>query len=194
MAWQAAEVLSLLRWQRHDILNHLQVISGCLQLHKSERAREYLTEVVTRLEQVGNLLRLKQPDLAVVSLCKMEQAEARGITLDLKVHTIMQDLAIAPEVALALWEAAWELALALPGDGQGLRVELTEVAAGYYLHFQAPAPVPLPAGAADHLTALAGRQGVSFIWQPETGEMGLILPRFFSGRGPDPARQRRTLV
>lgn len=38
MAWQAREIISLLRWQRHDFLNHLQVISGYLQLKKNDRA------------------------------------------------------------------------------------------------------------------------------------------------------------
>jgi hypothetical protein len=32
----------ILRKQRHDFLNHLQVIYGLLQLHKTERALEYI--------------------------------------------------------------------------------------------------------------------------------------------------------
>lgn len=36
------EMTRLLRLQRHDFINHLQVIHGFLQLGKTERAMEYM--------------------------------------------------------------------------------------------------------------------------------------------------------
>ncbi|CEP67037.1 Signal transduction histidine kinase, sporulation regulator SpoOB [Moorella glycerini] len=175
MTWQAAEVISLLRWQRHDILNHLQVISGYLQLQKSDRALSYLQEVIVQIEQVGRLMRLKQPELALASLLKMEQAAARGITLTIAVHTAMENLAVDDKEALTLWEAAWDLALALAGEGNTLQVSLSEVEEGYYLSFKAAVPAAVPAGAVNYLAGLAGRRQIPFTWEPETGEMGLLL-------------------
>ncbi|WP_406678665.1 Spo0B domain-containing protein [Neomoorella carbonis] len=175
MTWQAADVISLLRRQRHDILNHLQVISGYLQLQKSDRALSYLQEVVGELEQLGRLMRLKQPDLALLSLLKMEQVAARGITLTLAVHTMMENLTMDNKAALALWEAAWDLAVALAGEGNTLQVSLTEGEEGYYLSFKAGVPANVPAGAVNYLADLAGRHQVPFTWQPGTGEMGLLL-------------------
>ncbi|QGP92453.1 Sensor_kinase_SpoOB-type, alpha-helical domain [Neomoorella glycerini] len=175
MTWQAAAVVSLLRWQRHDILNHLQVISGYLQLQKSDRALSYLQEVIVQLEQVGGLMRLKQPDLALASLLKMEQAAAQGITLTIAVHTMMENLAVDDKVALTLWEAAWDLALALAGEGNAVQVSLTEVEEGYYLSFKAAVPAIVPAGAANHLADLTGRHQVPFTWEPDKGKMGLLL-------------------
>lgn len=175
MTWQAAEVISLLRSQRHDILNHLQVISGYLQLQKYDRALTYLQEVNAELEQLGRLMRLKQPDLALLSLLKMEQVAARGITLTIAVHTMMENLTMDNNVALALWEAAWDLALALAGEGNTLQVSLIEQEEGYYLSFKVGVPTAVPTGTVKHLADLAGSHQVPFTWQPETGEMGLLL-------------------
>ncbi|WP_258360314.1 Spo0B domain-containing protein [Moorella sulfitireducens] len=174
MTWQAADVISLLRWQRHDFLNHLQVISGYIQLQKSDRALTYLQEVTAGLEQLGRLMHLKQPHLALVSLMKIEQAAARGINPTIAVHTLMENLDMDNDAALALWEAAWDLALDLAGDGNILQVCLTEKE-GYHLAFQAGAPADLPAGAADHLSGLAVRYQVPFTWEPEKGKLELLL-------------------
>lgn len=176
MAWQAAEIMSLLRWQRHDILNHLQVISGYLQLQKSDRALDYLKEVVAWLEQVGGLMRLQQPELALAGLYKMEQAAARGITLTLDVHTLMEQTALDREATLNLWEAAWDLALDLAGEGGTLQVTLTDVEGGYHLQLQAGTAQGIPAaGTQDHLAGLAQRHGVPFTWDPAAGTVGLLF-------------------
>ncbi|MGI6552124.1 MAG: Spo0B domain-containing protein [Bacillota bacterium] len=39
-------VCELIRVQKHDILNHLQVIAGYLQMNKMEKARDYLQETI----------------------------------------------------------------------------------------------------------------------------------------------------
>lgn len=175
MDWQALQIIALLRWQRHEFLNHLQVISGYLQLQKSERALDYLKQVIAQLEHPGRLMRLKQPDLAVAALLKMEQAASRGITLNIEVHTTMENLAMTKEAVLAVWEAAWELALDLVGDGATLLVSLTDAGQGYKLHFKTKGRAPVPCQAADRLADLAGRHRVPFTWKPETGEIELIF-------------------
>ncbi|AKX93313.1 signal transduction histidine kinase [Moorella thermoacetica] len=175
MAWQAREIISLLRWQRHDFLNHLQVISGYLQLKKNDRALAYLRQVIDQLEQIGRIMHLQEPALALTALARIEGAVARGISLEMKISTRMEKLALEPGTARALWEAAWDLALALAGDGNTLRVELTSEAEGYRLLFYTPVPATLPAGAADTLADLTRRQELPFTWQPETGKLSLIF-------------------
>ncbi|MFZ5816381.1 MAG: Spo0B domain-containing protein [Bacillota bacterium] len=49
--------LELLRAQRHSFLNHLQVISGWLQLERSDRAAQYIRRVAAQLEAEGQVLR-----------------------------------------------------------------------------------------------------------------------------------------
>ncbi|OIQ61531.1 sensory histidine kinase DcuS [Moorella thermoacetica] len=175
MVWQAAEIIPLLRWQRHDFLNHLQVISGYLQLKKNDRALAYLRQAIAQLEQVGRIMHLLEPELALAALTRIEGAIARGISLEMEISTRMENLALEPGTARAIWEAAWDLALALAGNGSTLRVELTCEEEGYQLLFYTPVPATLPAGAADTLVDLTRRQELPFTWQPETGKLSLIF-------------------
>jgi len=48
----------------HDILNHLQVISGLSQLQKTERIRAYVHEVSDQIKEIGRLARIGHPGLA----------------------------------------------------------------------------------------------------------------------------------
>lgn len=52
------DLLDVLRVQRHDFLNHLQVISGLIQLKKYERAGEYIRQVADELSLVGAIARM----------------------------------------------------------------------------------------------------------------------------------------
>ncbi len=81
--------LDLLRFQRHSFLNHLQVISGWIQLGKLDRARDYLQEVATRLEAQGELSLVQPPDLVLVLLQVAHLAETYDVEVlwDVKVPT-----------------------------------------------------------------------------------------------------------
>ncbi|MGI9861592.1 Spo0B domain-containing protein [Moorella naiadis] len=172
MAWQAAEIIPLLRWQRHDFLNHLQVISGYIQLQKSDRALAYLRQAIDQMEQLGQIMRLLQPELALITLTRIEGATARGITPEVKIETRLENQALEPGDLAELWATAWDLALALC-SGDTLSFTLTEARDGYRLQFHIPVPVtpPPPEAAA----TLAGRQQVPFNWQPETGDLSILL-------------------
>lgn len=52
------------RHQRHDFLNHLQVIWGYLKLNKSEDAAQYIQEVVKYLQSLHCLNNIASPELA----------------------------------------------------------------------------------------------------------------------------------
>ncbi|HOV43587.1 MAG TPA: Spo0B domain-containing protein, partial [Syntrophothermus lipocalidus] len=54
---KAEEVIWFLDCQRHDYLNHLQVISGLLELGQPARAREYLKEALRFIETERMLLK-----------------------------------------------------------------------------------------------------------------------------------------
>lgn len=57
------ELLRLLRGQRHDFLNHIQVVHALLQLNKIDRAKEYLENLAKDTEMVKNTLKLHyQPE------------------------------------------------------------------------------------------------------------------------------------
>lgn len=61
-------VLQLLNLQRHDWLNHVQVLMSYLKLGRPERAEEYLKRVTELTFQEGMISRIQFPQLAVFLL------------------------------------------------------------------------------------------------------------------------------
>lgn len=78
----AEEWAALLRGQRHSFLNHLQVISGWLQLGNIPRAQQYLISVAARLEAQGTIGRAEPPELALVLLQVAHVAETYNVGLE----------------------------------------------------------------------------------------------------------------
>jgi hypothetical protein len=73
--------LALVRGQRHNLLNHLQVVSGWLQLKQPDRAMEQLTQLIGRLTTEMEATRGVAPEVAVHMLNVMLDAELNGVTL-----------------------------------------------------------------------------------------------------------------
>lgn len=71
---EMAALLGVIRAQRHDFLNHLQVISGFIQLNKYERAREYIREVARELERQGRIIHLQMPEATFALLVALKEA------------------------------------------------------------------------------------------------------------------------
>ncbi|MDK2824389.1 MAG: hypothetical protein PWP71_2307 [Clostridia bacterium] len=58
------ELLKTNRHQRHDFLNHLQVIWGFLKLNKNDKAIEYIQEVSNHLQSLRQLNNIASTELA----------------------------------------------------------------------------------------------------------------------------------
>lgn len=75
------EALALLRRQRHSLINHLQVVSGWLQLDRADRARAYLEAVAARIAAEADSTRQFPPALALVALALALDAETYGVEI-----------------------------------------------------------------------------------------------------------------
>lgn len=51
------EVIKLLRIQRHDFLNHLQVIHALIQLGRGEKALQYIEKLAHDPDMISNVLK-----------------------------------------------------------------------------------------------------------------------------------------
>lgn len=78
---EMADLLGVFRTQRHDFLNHLQVISGFIQLQKGEEARAYIREVARELERQGTILHLGVPEAAFALLVALREAALAQVRL-----------------------------------------------------------------------------------------------------------------
>ena len=76
----------LLQWyslQRHDFMNHWQVIMGNLQLQQPEKALAYMRETVAVPEQEQKIALIQEPALAAILLGLIIRLRQVGITATL---------------------------------------------------------------------------------------------------------------
>ncbi|WP_051273768.1 Spo0B domain-containing protein [Desulfotruncus alcoholivorax] len=81
------KMLELISIQRHDFLNHLQVISGLLQLKKEERAREYIYEIGQDIKRLSKISHLKDPEAAAAFLIGHNHANSVQVAVNYDVQT-----------------------------------------------------------------------------------------------------------
>lgn len=178
-----ADFLRLLRGQKHDFLNHLQVILGFLQLGKPERALMYTKEVAAKIEKNGRLMRLKPPEVAFQCQLKLEEAARYQVAVEVKMETEMDNLLLPGEVAAELLERAWDLALAALGrkpEDRELFLTISETDEGYCWHFNTGADHFEDGDLALSLAQLeekAKECQVPFSWSIYPLEFSLWLPR-----------------
>ncbi|KAF1085611.1 hypothetical protein SPSYN_01754 [Sporotomaculum syntrophicum] len=81
-----AKMLELLSIQRHDFLNHLQIISGLLQLKKEPEAREYIRTAATAIISLSKVVHLEVHEVAAVLLIAHKQAENYNVDIKFDVQ------------------------------------------------------------------------------------------------------------
>ncbi len=93
------QAVSLLRNRRHAYLNHLQVISGWLQLGNLDRAIASLEQALEGMERENRFIRAADPSLVALILAKEEKARSRGLELEAAIDA---GLTAAEEIAAAV--------------------------------------------------------------------------------------------
>jgi signal transduction histidine kinase len=87
------EMLQTVRGQRHDFLNHLQVIHGLCRLHDYKTLDEYLSDLVDDSSRYEVLLQIDNPVIAALIHAKIAQAQSLGIELRANVQASLAPLA-----------------------------------------------------------------------------------------------------
>ncbi|MEG0013085.1 MAG: Spo0B domain-containing protein [Cellulosilyticaceae bacterium] len=90
---------SKLREQRHDYLNHIQVIYGLMELDELEEAKKYIEPVYKDILKVSKALRTAHPAVNALLQAKMQMAEKYEVNVYLEVKTDLGQMNIE----------AWEL-------------------------------------------------------------------------------------
>jgi sensor histidine kinase regulating citrate/malate metabolism len=85
-----------LRAQRHDYLNHIQVIYGLLELKEYDEAKKYLDPVFKDIIKVSKALKTAQPAVNALLQAKLEVSEKNGIDMFLDVHSDLKHITIEP--------------------------------------------------------------------------------------------------
>lgn len=85
-----------LRTQRHDYLNHMQVICGLIELGEYEDARKYMAPVLQDISRVTRALKTSQPAVNALLQAKMESAAKKDILMFVEVHTSLENMGLEP--------------------------------------------------------------------------------------------------
>ncbi len=125
---------SKLRAQRHDYLNHLQVVYGMMELEEYEELHQYLMPVYKDMMKTGKALKTSKPALNALLKAKMDEAEGKKIDVYVEVKSDLKELKIAD------WELCKLLsnildnaitALQEKESGRVLRIDITETPEQY---------------------------------------------------------------
>lgn len=90
---------TVLREQRHDYLNHVQVIYGLMELEEYEEAKRYMEPVYNDLIKVGKALKTAHPAVNALLQAKMQKGEKENIDVYVEVKSNLKHIPIE----------AWEL-------------------------------------------------------------------------------------
>ena len=117
-----------LRAQRHDFLNHIQVVYSLLEMGESEEAADYLERIYTRLRTGSKVLRTKVTAFNALLQVKNAACEERGIRLDMDIRTALEGLPVPPwEICCIIGNLMDNAMDALQGTPEGrIRLEVRE--------------------------------------------------------------------
>lgn len=90
------ELNTKLRAQRHDYLNHIQVIYGLLELEEYDEAKKYMAPVFKDIMKLSKALKTKQPAVNALLQAKMEAAEKEDIDFYLEVRSDLKSISMEP--------------------------------------------------------------------------------------------------
>lgn len=135
------DVMSVLR---HDFLNHLQVISGLVQLNKTDRVKDYIRQVSLEMEKYSIISRLMVPEVAEFLMVSHLLAGNHQVVVIWDINSRIDHTPVPGNVLAEVLEEAFNQSLtclAPPGAAnREIRISVTESDEQYILKISFPAP------------------------------------------------------
>ncbi len=85
-----------LRAQRHDYLNHFQVIYGLMELGEYEEAKRYIDPVFKDIMKISKALKTAHPVVNALLQAKAQAAEQKKIDLFLEIKSDLKNMPLEP--------------------------------------------------------------------------------------------------
>jgi two-component system, LytTR family, sensor histidine kinase AgrC len=123
---QIENLNNTLRAQRHDFLNHLQVVYSLMEMEEYKEANGYIEKVYIDIRKVSRLLRTSNPAVNALLQAKALSCENSGIKVEVKVSSILKDMGID----------AWELCRVLGNLLDNSIYALKEIKADKYISME----------------------------------------------------------
>ncbi len=126
------ELNNTLRAQRHDFLNHLQVVGSLVELREYDEAARYLDRVTGRVAAAGRAMKTASPAVNALLQVKLAACERAGIPVELEIRSRWEDLAPEGWALCKILSNLIDNAIDAIGEGgeeavrRRLRITLTE--------------------------------------------------------------------
>lgn len=134
------KLLEIIQLQRHDFLNHLQVISGFQQLNKPDRIHDYVKQVTLEIAEMSKTTRFKIPEVAAAVLAGFYEASKYECKIVLTVNTTLGDCEVPGPAAGGALESVFNcifVNMSSPVTGERfLNIEFTENEHEYSISFK----------------------------------------------------------
>ena len=169
-----------LRMDRHDYLNHLQIVYGLMELEEYDEMNAYLRKEYKELMKTGKAIKTSKPALNALLAAKSAESDAKGIELLIEVKSDLAQINIEDwELCKVLSNLIDNAVKALEDCGREdkkIRVDITETPEQYLFDVADNGPA-IPA----ELQEAIFRKG--FTTKKEEGHgMGLAIVREILGK------------
>lgn len=114
-----------LRAQRHDFLNHLQVVYSLLEMQEYGEATAYLERVYDEHRSVSSVLRTKMTAFNALLQVKSAACQERGIHLELDIRSSLEGLPVPPWELCCIIGNLMDNAMDAVEDVPGGRIDLS---------------------------------------------------------------------
>ena len=91
---QLSELNGTLRAQRHDFMNHLQVVYSLMEMKEYAEAQDYIEKVYGDIQKVGRSLKTAIAAVNALLASKMAECEEKHIALEMDIRSAWQDLPV----------------------------------------------------------------------------------------------------
>ena len=119
-----------LRSQRHDFLNHLQVVYSLMEMEDYDEASAYIQKVYGRITAVSRVMKTANPAVNALLQVKVAACEKEGIRVRLNIQSAWKDLPVPGwemcKVLSNLIDNAIDALQEVSHSERGLTVTLTE--------------------------------------------------------------------
>lgn len=122
---QMDELNFKLRAQRHDFLNHIQVVYSLLEMGESKEAADYLDRIYSELRTVSRVMRTKVTAFNALLQVKNAACEERGITLEMDIRSTLEGLPVPAWEICCIIGNLMDNAMDAIGDAPNGRITLT---------------------------------------------------------------------
>ena len=145
-----------LRAQRHDFLNHLQVVYSLIEMEEYQEANEYIEQVYGRITSVSRTMKTAIPAVNALMLVKAAACEKAGVQVEMNITSKWE----AQEAAIPDWEMckvlsnlidnAIDAMESIPADKRHLSIALAENVKQYTFRVENTG-TPIPEDIREHI-------------------------------------------